>query len=65
MYILLQVYVVAGGYDGGYISSTETLSEGSTTWSYGATLPRALHNLASVSAGNNIYLIGDIDITII
>jgi len=55
------VYVVAGGYGSTYLSSTETLREGSTTWSYGATLPRALSDLASVSAGNNIYLIGGYD----
>jgi len=56
------VYVVAGGYDLSSLhSSTETLREGSSAWSYGATLPRALRDLASVSAGNNIYLIGGED----
>jgi len=55
------VYVVAGGYRSTALSSTETLREGSITWSYGATLPRTLYYLASVSAGNNIYLIGGYD----
>ena len=57
---------MAGGLVGGnYLDSTETLAAGSSTWSYGAKLPRKYSDMASVSGGNIIYLIGNITIVLL
>ena len=59
--------MVAGGLHAGYslLDSTETLAASSSSWSYGAPLPRKYCEMASVSGGNVIYLIGNITIVLL
>ena len=56
-----QVLVVAGGYangNAGYLSSTEVLTSGATSWQYGGSLPRAFTHPASVNMESYILFIG-------
>ena len=55
----LQVYVVAGGYNTGYLSSTEVLSDGGQSWVTGQALPRTLYLPASVSLADSVLLLGE------
>jgi len=56
------VLVVAGGYNlETYISSVEKMVLHATGWTYTKPLPWALGNMASVSLGDKIYLIGGHD----
>jgi len=55
------VLLVAGGKGSDYYkphSSTEILSPGSTVWSVTKPLPRGLGDVASVTLGNQVYIIG-------
>ena len=57
----LQVFVVAGGYNGRYLDSTELFYEGGESWVTGqAALPRTLGYAASVSLANSVLLIGNL-----
>ena len=50
--------VVAGGYNAGYLSSTELLTSGAKSWHNGEALPRALGYAASVTMDNYLLMIG-------
>merc|ERR1719312_1890983 len=53
-----KVFVVAGGYGSGTLSSTELLYDGEDSWVTGQALPRTLFGPASVSLANSVLLIG-------
>ena len=57
MYVHIQVYLVTGG---NFLSSTETLVEGATSWQSAGELPVWMHGMGSVSLNNNIFMIGNI-----
>ena len=57
----MQVFIVAGGYDGSlpYLSSTEMLiGEDATEWTWGAELPSRRIGLRGVSVANRFLLTG-------
>ena len=54
----MQVMVVAGGYNGAVLSSTELLTPGATSWTMGESLPRALFGPASVNMGDYFLILG-------
>jgi len=56
-----KVYVVAGGYNTGYLSSTEVLYDGGLSWVTGQALPRTLSAPASVSLADSVLLLGGYD----
>jgi len=53
-----KIMVVAGGYDGYRISSTETFKMGSSSWTFGEALPWAIDRLSSLSLESEILLFG-------
>ena len=57
----LQVYVVAGGWEGNWedLSSTEVLYDGGLSWVTGQALPRTLIAPASVSLADSFLLLGN------
>ena len=59
------MYLVTGGYSGGYsktdlMSSTETLVEGASAWTFIGELPVAMYGLRAVSLNNKILIIGNL-----
>ena len=55
----LQIFVVAGGWDGSVqLSSTETLTVGSSSWMSGEALPWAIAYSTSLSLEHEILLFG-------
>ena len=57
-----QVLLVTGGYDGGYLSSTELLPLSSpTAWTVAASLPRAVRGLRAASLPGGLYFAGGWD----
>ena len=58
---LIQVYVVAGGYDGrNLFSSTEILMKGGHSWALVQSLPRTFTGLTSVSLADSVLLLGNL-----
>ena len=57
---MLQVFIVAGGYDGSsYLSSTEMLiGEDARAWTWGGNLPLGRYGAIGVSVANRFLLIG-------
>ena len=58
------VLLVAGGWhmtDLTFLSSVETLTIGSSTWSFAPSLPRAMSNLKGASVDNKILMLGGYD----
>ena len=57
---MVQVFLVAGGYDAGYnpLSSTELLVESSDAWTMSTPLPRAVDGLRGATLGNIVYMTG-------
>ena len=59
---LLKVYIVTGGYRennvGGILSSTETLTAGSSEWVEAGALPSARQLLRGVTIDNQFYVLG-------
>jgi len=56
--------LVAGGWDMhslNFISSVETLTLGSSTWTFAPSLPRPMSNMAGASLGNKIFILGGYD----
>ena len=51
---------MAGGYNSGYLDSTELLYDGGDSWVTGQALPRTLGYAASVSLADSILLIGNL-----
>ena len=69
MFIVVQVYIVTGGSDGTtdpnnpglidvYLSSTETLTAGSSEWVEAGALPSARQLLRGVTIDNQFYVLG-------
>ena len=58
---VVQVYIVTGGFDDNlnYLSSTETLTAGSSEWQYAGALPSARRGLGGVTVGNQFYVLGE------
>ena len=52
--------MVAGGYNGGYLSSTEILMKGGHSWVTVQALPRKLYAPASVSLTDSVLLLGNL-----
>ena len=60
MCVVVQVYIVTGGYDDNdYLSSTETLTAGSSEWQYAGALPSARAALSGVTIDNQFYVLGE------
>ena len=63
MCYLVKVYIVTGGYRennvGGILSSTETLTAGSSEWQYAGALPSARRWLRGVTIDNQFYVLGE------
>ena len=59
-YLHIQVYLVTGGHNDNYLSSTETLVEGAGSWTFAGELPVAMSGLKGVSLNNNIFMTGNI-----
>ena len=59
MCVVVQVYIVTGVYDGGgYLSSTETLTAGSSEWVVAGALPYGRRDLRGVTVDNQFYVLG-------
>ena len=57
---VVQVYIVTGGYDGdNRLSSTETLTAGSSEWVEAGALPSAREQLRGVTIDNQFYVLGE------
>ena len=55
------MYLVTGGWSGStWLSSTETLIKGGSSWTVVGELPRAVEGLRAVSIDNTIVVTGDI-----
>ena len=57
-----QVYIVTGGFDssvGDRLSSTETLTAGSSEWVEAGALPTARSGLTGVTVDNQFYVLGE------
>ena len=61
MCVVVQMYIVTGGVDSGYdtLSSTETLTAGSSEWQYAGALPSARWKLRGVTIDNHFYVLGE------
>ena len=56
-----QVFLVAGGYDGydgSYLSSTETLVEGGQAWNFQQPLPSERSGFCGISLPDTVIMIG-------
>jgi len=53
-----RVFLVAGGYDSSYITSTELLAEGDNRWTLGPPLPNGRRSLQGVSLSNAVIMTG-------
>ena len=57
--VCYQVYLVTGGYYQSYLSSTELLTEGSSSWVAAGSLPSGREGLRGVTINNKIFVTGD------
>ena len=57
--------MVAGGYKGGYLSTTELLYPGASAWVFGKNLYSPLAFVTTVSLETSVLLIGDILLTLV
>ena len=56
---MLQTLIVAGGWHGSRLSSTEILRPGASAWSFAASLPIGqAYNMRSASLAGTLYLSG-------
>ena len=55
----VQVYIVTGGWNDGSLSSTETLTAGSSEWQFAGALPSARGRLSGVTIENQFYVLGE------
>ena len=56
---MVQVYIVTGGYDSGYVSSTEVLTPGTSAWQQTGHLPSPRAGLGGVTIGGNFLVTGE------
>ena len=54
-----KVYIVAGGFNGDRLSSTETLLDGAGAWSSVGNLPMAMSHLRGLSFQNKVIMTGN------
>ena len=54
----MQVYLVTGGYDTGYLSSTELLVHGASSWTSSGPLPSPRRYLRGAALNNKIVVTG-------
>ena len=54
------MYLVTGGWDSSYLSSTEILVDGAVTWTEVGELPVSMYGLRGVSLNNKILMTGNI-----
>ena len=57
----MQTLIVAGGYEGGYLDTTELLRPGASAWQFAAALPRKMSTLRGANIGSSFYLTGGQD----
>ena len=58
--LVIQVFLVTGGFGGGnYLSSTEILTEGDSSWTIVGNLPKAVWGIRGVSLNNRIIMTGE------
>ena len=57
--MIFQTFLVSGGYDGGYLSSTELLVESSSAWVYTGSLPSPRRGLRGANIDNKILMTGN------
>ena len=55
----LQTFIVAGGLNDNWLSSTEVLRAGATEWTTGGALPSARYGLKGVTILNQFYVTGE------
>ena len=55
----IQVFLVTGGYSHGYLSSTEVLKDGDSSWTTVGNLPKAADGIRGVSFNNRIIMTGE------
>ena len=53
-----KIYLVAGGYNGQNIISTEVMSSSGSSWSYVGNLPLAVRAPSGISIKNQIFVTG-------
>ena len=54
----VQTLIVAGGYGGGYLDTTELLRPGASAWQFAAALPHKMWGLRGANIGGSFYLTG-------
>ena len=54
----VQVYLLTGGYDTGYLSSTELLVHGASSWTSSGPLPSPRRYLRGAALNNKIVVTG-------
>ena len=57
--IIFQTFLVTGGYNGGYLSSTELLVENSAKWIYSGELPTPREGLRGVNIDQRVIMTGN------
>ena len=57
--IIVQTYIVAGGYNDGYLSSTEVLVETGSAWTLTGELPSPRYELRGANIENKIVMTGN------
>ena len=56
--LIVQVYIVSGGYDNGNLASTETLEkDGGSAWQYVASLPSARKGVRGLGLDNGRFMV--------
>ena len=54
----MQVLLVTGGYNFGYLDSTELLLPSATSWTYSAVLPSPRYSLSGATLDNKVVITG-------
>ena len=57
----VQTLIVAGGYNGRYLDTTELLRPGASAWQFAAALPRKMYGLSGANIGGSFYVTGGYD----
>ena len=57
--IIFQTYLVSGGYDGDYLSSTELLVETASAWVLTGELPSPRYALRGANIDNRVLMTGN------
>ena len=57
----VQTLIVAGGYNGRRLDTTELLRPGASAWQFAAALPHKMYGLRGANIGGSFYLTGGLD----